>query len=137
LGILARLMNSVANMTARLDWFAEHGLRNWVDGLAALHALQVQAQALLDIVMRIAAELGHTPTTPREAAESLRVEGLVSEQDYELIRRVAGFRNIIVHEYATVDMDLVRDIIKNRKYRDVTLLASTLLERASRRGIDP
>lgn len=130
-------MNTIAEMTARLDWLAEHGIRNWVEELAALHALQVQAQALLDMVMRIAAELGYTPTTPREAAEALRVEGLVSEQDYELIRRIAGFRNIVIHEYAAVDMDLVRDIIRNRKYRDATLLASKLLEKASRKGIDP
>ncbi len=130
-------MNTIAEMTARLDWLAEHGIRNWVEEFAALHALQVQAQTLLDMVMRIAAELGYTPTTPREAAESLRVEGLVSEQDYELIRRIAGFRNIVVYEYAAVDMDLVRDIIRNRKYRDVTLLASRLLEKASRKGIDP
>ena len=88
-------MNTIAEMTARLDWFAVHGIRNWVEELAALHALQVQSQALLDMVMRIAAELGYTPTTPREAAESLRVEGLVSEQDYELIRRIAGFHNIV------------------------------------------
>ncbi len=130
-------MNTIAEMTARLDWFAEHGIRNWVEELAALHALQIQSQALLDMVMRIAAELGYTPTTPREAAESLRIEGLVSEQDYELIRRIAGFRNIVVHEYAAVDMDLVRDIIRNRKYRDAALLASRLLEKASRKGIDP
>ena len=130
-------MNTIAEMTARLDWFAEHGIRNWVEELAALHALQVQSQALLDMVMRIAAELGYTPTTPREAAESLRVEGLVSEQDYKLIRRIVGFRNIVVHEYIAVDMDLVRDIIRNRKYRDAALLASRLLEKASRKGIDP
>ena len=137
LTVLARLMNTVAEMTARLDWLAEHGLKNWVEELAALHALQVQAQALLDMVMRGAAELGYTPTSPREAAEALLAENLITDKDYQLIRSIIGFRNILVHEYMGVDMDLVRRIIEDKEYRRVTILAARLLEEFSRKGIDP
>ena len=137
MGVLARLMSVVTEMTSKLDWLAEHGLKSWVDELAVLHALQVQAQALLDMVVRIAAELGYAPITPREAAEALVAEGLLSEEDYQLIRRVAGFRNIVVHEYTSVDMGLVRGILGRREYRRIAVLAAKLLEEASRRGIDP
>ncbi len=137
MGVLARLMSIVSEMTSKLDWLAEHGLNSWVDEMAALHALQVQAQALLDMVMRTAAELGYAPTSPREAAKALTNEGILSEEDYRFVSRVAGFRNIVVHEYAIVDMELVRRIIGRGEYRKTAVLAAKLLEEASRRGIDP
>jgi uncharacterized protein YutE (UPF0331/DUF86 family) len=129
-------MSLIAEMTSKLDELARRELRDWVEELAVLHALQVQAQALLDMVMRVAAELGYTPLTPREAARALVGEGLLSEDEYQLIRRVAGFRNIVVHEYATVDMELVRKIVKQGEYRRVATLAAKLLEAASKRGVD-
>ena len=137
MGSLARLMNTVAEMAARLDELRERGLRDWVEELAALHALQVQAQALLDMVMRAAAELGYAPTSPREAAEILTAEGLLSREDYVLVRRVAGLRDIVVHGYAVVDMELVRRIISGREYARLVVLASKILEEAGRRGLDP
>ncbi|MEB3788294.1 MAG: DUF86 domain-containing protein, partial [Desulfurococcales archaeon] len=81
--------------------------------------------------------LGYTPTSPREAAEALLAENLITDKDYQLIRSIIGFRNILVHEYMGVDMDLVRRIIEDKEYRRVTILAARLLEEFSRRGIDP
>lgn len=57
IGILSRLETILAEATSRLDLLASSRLRNWIEELAALHALQVQAQSLLDMVMRMAAEL--------------------------------------------------------------------------------
>ena len=135
MGVLARLLSVVSEMTSRLDWLAEHGLESWVEELAALHALQVQAQALLDIVVRLAAELGYAPATPREAAGYLAAEGMLTPEEHDFVRRVAGFRNIVVHEYAAVDSELVRAIIEGREYRRVALLAARLVEEATRRGL--
>ena len=104
---------------------------------AALHALQVQAQALLDLVLHLAAELGYAPETPREAAGFLLSEGLLDEEEYELILRVSGFRNVLVRSYASVDMGVVRRIVLGGEYRRVAVLAARLLRRASERGLDP
>jgi uncharacterized protein YutE (UPF0331/DUF86 family) len=89
------------------------------------------------MALRLAAELGYAPTTPREAAEALAAEGVISREDYELMRRVAGFRNIVVHEYTAVDMELVRGIVGRREYRRVAALAAKLLGEARKRGLDP
>ncbi len=137
MSILARLHTTVAEMAARLDELRERGLGGWVEELAALHALQVQAQALLDMLLHIASELGYAPTSTREAVEALLVEGLLTREEADFIRRVAGFRNIVVHEYAGVDMGLVRRIVEQGEYRRVALLAAALLERARARGVDP
>ncbi len=134
---MARLYTLIAEMTLKLDELSEKGLRGWVEELAALHALQVQARALLDMVKRMASELGYAPTTTGEAIGALLERGVISEDEASFLRRVAGFRNIVVHEYASVDMGLVRRIIARREYRRVALLAARLLEEARRLGLDP
>ncbi len=137
MGVLSKLATMVSLMTSRLDELAAMGLRSWVEELAALHALQVQAQALLDMLLRVAAEMGYAPESPGEAARILLEEGLLSGDDYAFVRKLIGFRNVVVHAYASVDMDLVRGILEGREYRRVALLASRLLDEAVERGLDP
>ncbi len=137
MGVLSRLASVVNEMTSKLDHLASQGIKDWVEELAALHALQVQAQALLDMVLRLAAELGYSPESPGDAARALAGEGVLTREEYEFVRSVAGFRNILVHAYTEVDMGLVRRIISGREYRRVALLASKLLGEAARLGLDP
>jgi uncharacterized protein YutE (UPF0331/DUF86 family) len=60
--------------------------------------------------MGIAAELGYAPLTPRDAAKHLVEESLVTEEEYQCIRRIVSFQNIIVHESA--DMNVIKRIIR-------------------------
>ena len=136
--LLRRLYETVAEMAARLDELGVDDLEDWRGLYAALHALQVQARALLDMVRRLASLLGYSPETPRDAARILRGEGVLSDEEVGLIRRVAGFRNIVVHEYLGVDVGLVKRIVLGREYRRLVGLAARLLEKAEERGLgDP
>ena len=54
MGVLSRLETQVARETSRLDQLSEKPLETWIEEHAALHALQIQAQALLDMVTRMA-----------------------------------------------------------------------------------
>ena len=137
MGVVERLASRVFEMTGKLDSIAERGLNDWVVELAALHALQVQAQALLDMMVRIASRLGYSPESPGEAARLLADEGLLAGDDLDFARRLIGFRNILVHEYERIYMELVRRILEAREYRRVAALAARLLEEARRRGLDP
>ena len=137
MGVVERLASRVFEMTGKLDSIAERGLNDWVVELAALHALQVQAQALLGMMVRIASRLGYSPESPGEAARLLADEGLLAGDDLDFARRLIGFRNILVHEYERIDMELVRRILEAREYRRVAALAARLLEEARRRGLDP
>jgi len=88
-----------------------------------LHALQIQAQALIDIVVRAASLLGYAPSTPSEALQSLLNEGVITVSEVEFLKKVIGFRNIVVHEYVDVDLSIVDDILRNRKYRELVYIA--------------
>ncbi|WP_083805474.1 HepT-like ribonuclease domain-containing protein [Vulcanisaeta moutnovskia] len=42
-----------------------------------------------------------------------------------------AFRNIVVHQYAVVDLEITRRIIANREYRRVTELARKIASRVN------
>ena len=46
------------------------------------------------------------------------------------------FRNIVIHQYGIVDINIIRRIIGNREYRDVARLGIKVVEELRRRGID-
>ncbi|WP_069806780.1 DUF86 domain-containing protein [Vulcanisaeta thermophila] len=97
---------------------------------AAIHLLQLQAQALIDIVMRASALLGL-------GAEGYIDAGVLSSEDFARYRSVVRFRNIVIHQYAMVNTDVVARIIGNREYRGIVEIAGRVFEELKRRGLDP
>ncbi len=135
---MSRLYRVVVDYASLIPRIAEpEELGDVVKWLAVLHALQVQAQALIDMVARLASLLGYAPSTPVEAIEILRAEGVLGEEEARLLRSVVGFRNIVVHEYLAVDRGIVREILARREYMRLVELARKLLDEAQRRGFDP
>ncbi len=76
--------------------------------------LQVAIQAALDVASHIVSErrLGE-PATNRELFTLLERDGWVSSELRARLADMAGFRNVIVHGYDDVDLDVVRDVLKN------------------------
>ncbi len=60
MAVLDKLLKALEDVTAKLDEFVEEGydLNDWRDQMAALHALQVQAQAFPDIAQRLLSNMG-------------------------------------------------------------------------------
>ncbi len=79
------------------------------------HTLQIAVQAALDVASHIVADerLGE-PRTNRELFDLLRQAGWLSEGLASTLRQMVGFRNILVHGYQIVDIEVVRDILENR-----------------------
>jgi len=68
-----------------------------------LHALQLQAQALIDMAQRAAALMGEPTHSYAEAGAALARRGVFFPEDLRLYRAVVGFRNVLVHGYISVD----------------------------------
>jgi uncharacterized protein YutE (UPF0331/DUF86 family) len=79
------------------------------------HTLQLAIQAALDAASHIVSDerLGE-PATNRELFDLLRRRGYLSDALAATLRNMAGFRNILVHGYDTVDLAVVRDVLDNR-----------------------
>ena len=90
-----------------------------------LHALQLQAQALIYMAQRAAALMGEPTQSYAEAGAALARRGVFSPEDLRLYRAVVGFRNVLVHGYISVDTLRISRILAGREYRKLADLAIT------------
>ena len=79
------------------------------------HTLQLAIQAALDVASHVVSDerLGE-PETSRDVFRLLGKAGVVPPQLSERLQRMAGFRNVVVHLYQDVDLEIVRDVVENR-----------------------
>lgn len=79
-----------------------------------LHTLQLAAQATLDIASHVVSDerLGE-PETYREIFELLARHGWLEPALAAKLEDLAGFRNVVVHGYADVDLNVVEDVVRN------------------------
>jgi uncharacterized protein YutE (UPF0331/DUF86 family) len=80
-----------------------------------LHTLQIAIQATIDAASHIVSDerLGE-PETNRELFERLAQRGWLTIELADTMGRMAGFRNIVVHGYAGVNLEIARDIVEHR-----------------------
>lgn len=79
------------------------------------HTLQLAIQAALDVASHIVSDerLGE-PRTNRDLFDLLERRGHIGPDLSAPLRNMAGFRNVLVHGYDTVDLGIVRDVVENR-----------------------
>lgn len=79
------------------------------------HTLQIAIQAALDIASHIVSDerLGE-PQTNRALFDVLQRYDWLSPPLAHTMRNMAGFHNIVVHGYQSVDLDIMRDIVEHR-----------------------
>lgn len=101
-----------------------------VQAIAERH-LQVAAQCLLDIGNHILAE--ESLGTPDDAAgilDLLSRAGAVPAELHQRVRGLAGFRNVLVHDYLAVDQRFVHGLLQ--RLDDLAELGRVLGEHAAR-----
>ncbi len=81
--------------------------RRW----AVERGLQLCAQNALDIASHIGSAAGFDPETYGSSIDCLIRAGVLPRAFGERFRAVAGFRNVLVHGYLEVDLDLVATIL--------------------------
>ena len=77
------------------------------------HTLQIAIQAALDVASHIVSDerLGE-PVTNRELFDLLARHNWIDQQLADRLRRMVGFRNLLVHGYAEVDPLVVKDVVE-------------------------
>lgn len=78
------------------------------------HTLQLSIQAALDVGSHIVSDdrLGE-PGTNREVFDRLARAGWFGKELADRVANMAGFRNVLIHGYADVDLSIVRDVLEN------------------------
>lgn len=78
------------------------------------HTLQLAVQAALDAASHIVSDdrLGE-PQTNEELFTLLERNGWIAPDLAAELRSMARFRNLLVHDYAKIDLEKVEDIVRN------------------------
>ena len=108
----------------------EHAaLREWIRDDVTVLNLQRVVEALLDLANHLISANGwELPRDGRHAFAILRFQGLLTEPERSLAAAMVGFRNVAVHDYATLDVEVVRGIARDR-LGDLESLVASLLGR--------
>jgi uncharacterized protein YutE (UPF0331/DUF86 family) len=78
------------------------------------HTLQIAIQAALDVASHIVSDERYgEPRNNRELFGFLVREDWLSASLGSELQRMVGFRNILVHGYEVVDLDIIVDILEN------------------------
>lgn len=78
------------------------------------HGLQLSAQAALDVATHLGSALGFDPATYGSSIDCLVEADVLPPEFGERFRRIAGFRNVLVHGYLEVDLDMVAAILSDQ-----------------------
>ena len=92
---------SAAELAADADlrWSVERGL-------------QLAAQNVLDVATHVCASAGREPADYAGAIDTLGEIGVVPRAFAARLRGIAGFRNVLVHAYLDVDLDVVEQVLR-------------------------
>lgn len=95
------------------------------------HTLQLAIQAMLNVASHIISDerLGE-PESNRQMFDLLVQNKWLDQSLAMRLRSMAGFRNILVHGYTNVDLDIVRDVLENH-LDDFRLFVKIIRERCS------
>lgn|SRR3989338_2553721 len=84
-----------------------------------LHNLQLSIQGCIDIASHIISDQGWTvPGTLAGLFDILSEHKVISLQLSEKLKKMTGFRNLIIHEYQTIDLNRVHNIL-SRDIKDI------------------
>lgn len=114
--ILRRKLLDVEQAVARLRTWAPLTTESLRSDLmlrwAVERGLQVAAEALFDAGNHIlAGEFNEAVNQYREIAPRLAALGVIGEQTKQRLLGLAGFRNVLVHDYAEVDLEKVQLVL--------------------------
>ncbi len=123
MAVVRRLLKIVEERSVLLNEIKPEELGDFKAYFSAVYLLQTQAQALIDLAQRAAALRGLEVSGYVDAGEKLRLIGLIDDEDLRLYKAVVAFRNIAVHQYAAVDVEVVRRILARGEYKKVVELA--------------
>ena len=94
--------------------------------------LHLAAEVVLDVANQLIAEYRfRTPTEYQDSIIILGEEGVLEKEFSQEISKMAGFRNLLVHDYLKIDYEKMADKVNNR-LGDFEIFAKSVAKHLSR-----
>jgi len=115
LGKMAELDGYLNELRQILPQSFDEYVRSIEKRRACERLLQIAVEAVIDICAMLVQGLRlGLPAEEDDVFEKLAQHGVLSQKMVETLRRMKGFRKILVHEYGRVDDRIVFDVAVNR-----------------------
>lgn len=102
-------------------------LENYTKQDSIILNLQRACEACIDIAMHmISKNKWGIPQNSRDAFEILHRNDIISSQLLRNLKGMIGFRNIAVHNYQSLEIDILRKVIENN-LKDLTDFTKTII----------
>lgn len=113
------IKNNLERLEERQNLTPEELARNVDLQDIILHNLQLAIQGCIDIASHIISDQGWVvPDTLAGLFAILKKHKIISEELSEKLKKMVGFRNIVIHEYGNIDLDKVHNIL-NSDIKDI------------------
>ena len=110
---LTELAEYVAQVSEYRELTVERYRAEWKKQRIVERTLQIAIEACLDIASHVLADRSlRAPSTYAETFEILVQAGLMSPDLGRVMVEMTGFRNVVVHEYARIDAEVVIRILR-------------------------
>ncbi|MGM0438335.1 MAG: type VII toxin-antitoxin system HepT family RNase toxin [Bacillota bacterium] len=107
-------LNKYLKQLRKYEGVSKNDLAEDIDKLWTVErGLQLSIQIILDIGSHILAEKGIMIEKYSDVFIELAKLDIIPEDFSDKIKGMAGFRNVLVHEYADVDVDVVTKVLNN------------------------
>lgn len=107
-------LNKYLKQLRKYEGVSKNDLAEDIDKLWTVErGLQLSIQIILDIGSHILAEKGIMIEKYSDVFIELAKLDIIPEDFSNKIKGMAGFRNVLVHEYADVDVDVVTKVLNN------------------------
>lgn len=104
-----RYLEKLETFENELEFIKTHSMDSETTKRACLYSLQVCVDVVLDVVAMAAKDLGLVVEDDYTNVEKLEKEGVINEEEGDLIRRFNDLRNAIVHKYNGLDLERVQE----------------------------
>ena len=117
--LIRKKLHALTRYVRALEKFRGLDLKGHSEDLAKVwsveHGLQLAIQIVIDVGNHILASIGANQNEDyTDVIDRLGEKGIVPAAFAGRIRDMAGFRNILVHEYIQVDLGVVSDVVETR-----------------------
>ncbi|ADQ45119.1 protein of unknown function DUF86 [Caldicellulosiruptor kronotskyensis 2002] len=114
--IIANKIQVIERCLKRIDEEYEHNpknLLNYTKQDSIILNLQRAIEAAIDIAMHLCAVFKFgVPQSSREAFDLLEQNKVVSKELAKRLKAMVGFRNIAVHDYQAINLEILKNIIE-------------------------
>jgi uncharacterized protein YutE (UPF0331/DUF86 family) len=126
---------SIERCIAQIDkYYAQEGDLPFADDFLKQDAICMNLQRACELAIDIANHLIRgkklgLPQDSKDAFALLERAGVIGDEQMNSLQAMVGFRNILVHEYAALDIEVVVDVIEHRM-RELLDFANAALKAA-------